>query len=105
VETTNFNGIPGMTNVGIPGSPSGNHATSTELKLTERFERVADDVINYSITVEDPVTLTRSWTAAFPWRRDDSYQFFEYACNEDNYTIRDFITTSRYRRAQEAGEI
>ncbi|MDT8399743.1 MAG: hypothetical protein RQ899_14130 [Pseudomonadales bacterium] len=105
VETTNFNGIPGMTNVGITGSPQGNYATSTELRLVERLERVSDKQINYQITVEDPVTLTRSWTAAFPWRRDDSYQFFEYACNEDNYAIRDFITTSRYRRAQEAGEL
>lgn len=105
VETINFNGVAGMTNVGIPGSPSGNHATSTELRLIERFERVSDDVINYEITVEDPVTLTESWTAAFPWERDDSYAFFEYACNEDNYSIRDFITTSRYRRAQEAGEL
>lgn len=103
VETTNFNGIGGMTNVGIPGSPRGNTATSTELRLVERFERVGEDTINYQITVEDSVTLTESWTAAFPWRRDDSYQYFEYACNEDNYSIRDFITTSRYRRAQEAG--
>lgn len=102
VETTNFNGVGGMTNVGISGSPQGNYATSTQLRLIERFERVSDDVINYEITVQDPVTLTESWTAAFPWQRDESYAFFEYACNEDNYSIRDFITTSRYRRAQEA---
>ena len=102
VETTNFNGIPGMTNVGIPGSPRGNYATTKNMKITERFERVADDVINYSMTVEDPEVLTSHWTARYPMVRDDEYQFFEYACHEDNTAVRNFIETSRYERAQAA---
>ena len=48
VETTNFNGQGGMTNVGIPGSPRGNTPTSTNMKITERFTRTADDTIDYS---------------------------------------------------------
>jgi hypothetical protein len=102
VETTNFNGIGGMTNVGIPGSPRGNTPTSEQMKITERFERVDDDTIQYSMTVEDPEVLTQSWTARYPMQRDDSYQFFEYACTEDNTAIRNFIETSRYERAQAA---
>lgn len=99
VETTNFNGQGSMTNFGTPSSPAV-RATSTQLHLVERFERVDDDTINYSITVTDPVTQEGAWTAAFPWQRDDSYQFFEYACNEDNYAIRNFIETSRFSRQQ-----
>jgi hypothetical protein len=102
VETTNFNGIGGMTNVGIPGSPRGNTPTSEAMQITERFERVDDDTIEYSMTVEDPEVLTQPWTARYPMQRDDSYQFFEYACTEDNTAIRNFIETSRYERAQAA---
>ena len=42
------------------------------------------------------------WTAGYPMERDSSYQFFEYACNEDNTAVRNYITTSRYERAQAA---
>ena len=99
VETTNFNGFGGMTNVGIPGSPRGDTPTTTSMKITERFERTADDTIQYSMTVEDPDVLTRPWTAAYPMKLDPEYQFFEYACNEDNTAVRNFIVTSRYERA------
>jgi hypothetical protein len=34
--------------------------------------------------------------------RDAGYKFFEYACNEDNTAVRNYITTSRYERAQAA---
>jgi hypothetical protein len=99
VETTNFNGQTGMTNIGIPGSPRGNTPTSEKMKITERFTRTADDTIEYSMRVEDPDVLTRPWTAAYPMKLDPEYQFFEYACNEDNSAVRNFIVTSRYERA------
>ena len=102
VETTHFNGIGGMTNVGIPGSPRGDTPTTTNMKITERFSRVDDDTMQYSMTVEDPEVLTQSWTARYPMQRDESYQFFEYACHEDNTAVRNFIETSRYERAQAA---
>lgn len=102
VETSNFNGIGGMTNVGTPGSPRGDTPTTVNMKITERFERVSDDVINYSMTVEDPEVLTSHWVARYPMVRDPEYQFFEYACHEDNTAVRNFIETSRYERAQSA---
>jgi uncharacterized membrane protein YgcG len=30
---------------------------------------------------------------------DPTYQFYEYACHEDNTAVRNFIETSRYERA------
>jgi hypothetical protein len=102
VVTTNFNGETSMTNFPTRGSPREPRATSTALELVERFERVADDRLMYSVTVNDPVTQTRSWTVRVPWTRDDTYQIYEYACHEDNEAIRDYITASRARRAKEA---
>jgi hypothetical protein len=101
VETANFNGKTSMTPSTTPG-PEVARPASTELRMVERFERVDDDTIQYSVTVTDPLTLTSPWTAAFPWKRDDSYQIFEYACNEDNSAIRGFISNSRVYRAQKA---
>jgi hypothetical protein len=102
VETTNFNGQTSMTSFPTRGSPKDPRATSTEMKLVERFERTDDDRLTYTVTVTDPVTQVASWTARSPWRRDDSYQFYEYACHEDNEAIRNYIVTSRVRRAKEA---
>ena len=97
VETTHFNGETPMTIVGPGSKPI---PTSTSMRITERFRRVDEDTIDYEIAVEDPIVLTQRWKAAFPLRRDPGYEFFEYACHEDNYTIRDFITTSRFERRQ-----
>jgi hypothetical protein len=102
VETANFNGQTSMTDVPTRGSPRDPTASSTELKLVERFERTSDDRITYTVTITDPVTQTSSWTARLPWKRDDSYTLYEYACHEDNDAVRNFITSSRAKRAQEA---
>jgi hypothetical protein len=99
VETTNFNGLGGMTNVGIPGSPRGDTPTTTNMKITERFTRTGENTMEYTMHVEDPEVLTAPWTAGYPMERDPGYQFFEYACNEDNTAVRNYIVTSRYERA------
>lgn len=99
VTTSNFNGMLSQTNAGVTGHPSGEHAASTEMIITERFERTGPDTMTYTVTVEDPVTLTQPWTATMPWRRDNDYEYFEYACHEDNYAVRNFIETSRYQRS------
>jgi hypothetical protein len=106
VETTNFNGQISMTSAGT-GTTAGDmdpRATSTQLKIIERFERTSADDLTYTVTVEDPATQTAAWTARLPWKRDDSYQFFEYACHEDNEAIRNYITASRADRAKEAAK-
>jgi hypothetical protein len=102
VETTNFNGKVGQTNVGIPGSPRGDTPSTPNIRMVERFDPVSANQINYSITVEDPEVLTSHWTARYPMIRDQEYEFFEYACHEDNSAVRNFIETSRYERAQAA---
>ena len=99
VETTNFNGEGSSTNIHTIGSPPFNNTPiSTEYVLTERFTRTGPNTLTYQATVHDPVIWTEDWTVELPWVRDDSYQFFEYACAEDNKMVRDYITSSRAER-------
>jgi len=99
VETTNFNGKPAMTNLGVPGSPPLTPA-SANLRFTERFTRTATDTIEYQMTVEDPEILTTGkWSAAFPMKLDNDYKMYEYACHEGNTAIRNYIEASRFERA------
>lgn len=98
VETTNYNGEVGMTNAGIPGSPRQDTPSTTNMRTIERFTRVSDDRIDYEMTIEDPQVLTDRWTVTYPMFLDREYQFFEYACHEDNTAVRNFIETSRYER-------
>jgi len=104
VETTNFNGQTSMTDVPTRGTPRDPRSSSTQMKLVELFERTSADHLTYKVTVNDPVTQTSSWTAQLPWKRDDSYEIYEYACHEDNEAVRNYIVTSRYRRAHESAK-
>jgi hypothetical protein len=104
VETTNFNGGTSLTNPGVPGSPRGPTPSSPNTRLTERFTRLNDDTIDYQFTVEDPLTLTRPYTVNYPWRRDNEYVSYEYACHEGNTAVRNYIETSRAERAKQAAQ-
>jgi hypothetical protein len=105
VETTNFKPGASATNTGVMGSPAGNRfPISEQMKMTERFTRLNNDFLIYSITVDDPVVLTHSWTARFPLKLDNSFQILEYACTEDNTMIPHWISTSRAERAQDAAK-
>ncbi|MGD8340198.1 MAG: hypothetical protein PVH89_05415 [Gammaproteobacteria bacterium] len=95
IETTNFNAESPMIIVGPGSKPI---PTSSELRIVERLTLTGEDSIDYEISVEDPVVLTGPWKAAYPWKRDPEYRFYEYACHEDNHTIRDFISSSRAER-------
>jgi hypothetical protein len=99
IETANFKGGGSMVNYGTPGAPAGNRIpTSDQMRITERITRTGPGMIEYEITTEDPVILTRPWTARFPLRDEPDYEWWEYACHEGNRTIRDFITSSRAER-------
>lgn len=74
VDTTNF-------------SASNNFMGSSDrLHLVERLTRVAPDRIDYAITIDDPTTWTKPWTAVIRLKRRTD-RLFEYACHEGNYEI------------------
>jgi hypothetical protein len=74
VETTNF-------------SPNSYFMGATDrLHLVERFTRTGPDTITYEMTMTDPTTWTRPWTAMMPMRpRQET--LYEFACHEGNYHI------------------
>ncbi|HEY7333902.1 MAG TPA: hypothetical protein VH639_03390 [Bryobacteraceae bacterium] len=99
VETTNFNGLVGETSAGVPGSPRPLEPESPDMKIVERFTRVAPDTIEFKMTISDPAVLsTGSYTVAYPMFLDNKYESFEYACHEGNTAVRNYIQTSRYER-------
>ena len=69
---------------------------SESLHLVERFRRVSADEIEYTITVEDPKTFTRPWTAVMPISRlPAGTQIYEYACHEGNYAMPNLLRGAR----------
>jgi hypothetical protein len=97
--TTNIHPGASMTNIGIAGSPNGNRTpTSDKLKLTERITRLGKDMIEYEMTVDDPVVLTRPWTLRVPLKEEPTYEWWEYACHEGNSVIPNYVHASRAER-------
>ena len=67
------------------------------LHLVERLTRAADNRITYRVTVEDPTTWTRPWTADIPWERqpDRQNQVYESTCHEGNYGLLGMLANTR----------
>ena len=70
-------------------------ANAATLKIVERFTRISNDQVRWSVTVEDPSTWTRPWTFAMPLTQDDSEQLFEYGCHEGNYAMVNILSGAR----------
>ena len=78
VDTTNF-------------SPQSNFMGAAEnLHVVERFTRAAPDRINYEITVNDPTTWTKPWTAVIHLKQSHE-TIYEYACHEGNFSTMEGI--------------
>jgi len=76
----------------------GSYGSGETLRLVERFTRVDRNTLLYEFTVDDPVTFTRSFTAAIPMTRSDA-PLFEYACHEGNYGMTNLLTGARVQEA------
>jgi len=74
-------------------------ATTGTLHTIERFRRVAEDTIEYSITFDDPAVWQRAWTMMIPLKKTGELMF-EFACHEGNYGLRAILSGAR---AQERG--
>ena len=82
VETDKFN-------------PNQKFRNSTEnFRITERFTRVSDNVMNYSFTAQDPATFVQSFSAEMPMNLTDDV-LYEYACHEGNYSLPGVLAGAR----------
>ena len=74
---------------------------SETLHLVERFRRTDADTMDYRITVEDPSTFARPWTAEIPISRlDDQTLIYEFACHEGNYAMGNLLAGGRVDAAK-----
>jgi hypothetical protein len=89
VETTSFNGKNPL------------EGSSANMRVTERFTRVAADAIHYTFTVEDPSTWTRPWTAEMPMVTTTG-PLFEHACHEGNYGLYNTLVGARLEEKKAA---
>jgi hypothetical protein len=81
VETTN---LTDQTAFGVNGLGTQH---STAMKITERFRRVADDIIQYQATWDDPLTYSTPFTVSFPLTPLDGGVLLPYDCHEGNKAI------------------
>ncbi len=81
VETTN---LTDRTAVGVNG---GGVRHSEQMKITERFKRVANDMLQYQMTFDDPVTYERPFTISMPLTPLDGGMLLPYECHEGNMAI------------------
>jgi hypothetical protein len=85
VDTTNF-------------SPKSSFMGAAEnLHLVERFTRVAADVINYEVMIDDATTWTKPWTVLVRLKQTKD-KLYEFACHEGNLPM---MGTLAGARAQE----
>jgi hypothetical protein len=68
--------------------------SDANLHLTERFTRLAPDVIQYEFTVDDPSAFTKPWSARTPLNKAAG-PVYEYACHEGNYALIDILAGAR----------
>jgi hypothetical protein len=90
VETTN---LTNMTAVGVNG---GGPRHSEQMKITERFRRVAENILQYQMTFDDPATYERPFTLSFPLTPLDGGKLLPYECHEGNTAISQALSAERY---------
>jgi hypothetical protein len=115
VESKNFSN---RTNIGVNGNGTPN---SEALRLTERFTRIDPEMIEYLVTINDPVAHTAPYTIRLILSTQPGYDMLEYSCHEGNGAVVNAMSGERMfdrqvaeaaanglpppRRATEHGEI
>ncbi len=83
--------------------PATNYRGSGEtLQLIERYTRVGPDAIRYEVTINDPKTFERPWTAVLDLAPQEP--MFEYACHEGNLGLRNILSAARAEEAAAAAK-
>jgi hypothetical protein len=60
------------------------HQHSDALHVVERFRRSGADTIAYEVTIDDPKTYQRAWSASRTLTRHPDWALKEYVCEENN---------------------
>jgi hypothetical protein len=68
---------------------------SARMVITERFRRVASDVVQYQFTVDDPATYVRPFTMSMPLTPLDGGVLLPYDCHEGNHGMPNALRAER----------
>jgi hypothetical protein len=99
VETTN---LTDLTAFGVNGNGTRH---SKAMKITERFRRVADDIIQYQATWDDPATYEAPFTVSFPLTPLDGGMLLPYDCHPGNTAISMSLAAERTEDAALAADL
>jgi hypothetical protein len=72
-----------------------------DLKVTERFKRVADDRLYYGFTIEDPTLWDAPWGGEYEFATLNG-SMYEYACHEGNYAMHGILSGARVQEEKAA---
>ncbi len=76
------------------------YGASENLKVTERFTRVADNRLHYQFSIEDPVVWEKPWGGEYEfWASEGIYEF---ACHEGNYGMIGILAGAREQERRAA---
>jgi hypothetical protein len=92
IDTTNFR----------PDSPvTFGGGSSEKMHLIERLSRVDPETLKYEVTLNDPGTWTKPWTAVLLMKKSKD-QIYEYACHEGNEAMSGTLHGERVKEQQKA---
>jgi hypothetical protein len=69
------------------------------LRVTERFTRVAKDRLRYAFTVEDPTLWDQPWSGEYEMGPSPT-AIEEYACHENEVSVEHMLSAARYEDEQ-----
>jgi len=101
VESTNYNNKGSIGTSAATGRMRG-IPQSASMKVVERFTPTSPTTIDYRVTIDDPKVYSKPWTVELPLNRDDTYQMFEYSCQEGNYAMANSLSFGRKRDREAA---
>jgi hypothetical protein len=99
VETTN---LTDKTSIGGNGNGLRH---SDQMIITERFKRVAADIIQYQFTVDDPVTYKAPFTMSMPLTPLSGGVILPYECHEGNGAVKNALSAERAEDAALAADL
>src|SRR5262249_49489010 len=99
VETTN---LTDRTSIGANGNGLRH---SDKMRIVEKLKRVAPDIVQYQITIDDPVTYVRPFTAPDPLTPLDGGALLPYDCHEGNHAVLQGLGAERAEDAAIAADL
>lgn len=72
--------------------------SSANLKVTERYTRVAPHRLLYQFVIEDPTRWSEPWGGEYEWA-EEAGGIYEYACHEGNYALEGVLAGARAAEA------